>query len=119
MANGDKLLLSRYKYDGFVQAYMDYISEESLGASQFERMNSILDIWKIAAPQAIMSLVLWAAAFREKKIENGWHCGSAVYPANIGTGFLPVYRLGKIWCFSLCHNGIWEYVIKARLKSSM
>ena len=30
MANGDKLLLSRYKYDGFVQAYMDYISEDSL-----------------------------------------------------------------------------------------
>ena len=30
MANGDKLLLSRYKYDGFVQAYMDYISEKSL-----------------------------------------------------------------------------------------
>ncbi len=30
MANGDKLLISRYKYDGFVQAYMDYISEESL-----------------------------------------------------------------------------------------
>lgn len=30
MANGDKLLLSRYKYDGFVQAYMDYISEECL-----------------------------------------------------------------------------------------
>ena len=30
MANGDKLLLSRYKYDGFVQAYMEYISEESL-----------------------------------------------------------------------------------------
>ena len=30
MANGDKLLLSRYKYDGFVQAYMNYISEESL-----------------------------------------------------------------------------------------
>ena len=29
MANGDKLLLSRYKYDGFVQAYMNYISEES------------------------------------------------------------------------------------------
>ena len=30
MANKNKLLLSRYKYDGFVQAYMDYISEESL-----------------------------------------------------------------------------------------
>ncbi|MDE7351954.1 MAG: LytTR family DNA-binding domain-containing protein [Acetatifactor sp.] len=29
MANGDKLLLSRYKYDGFVKAFMDYISEES------------------------------------------------------------------------------------------
>lgn len=29
MANGDKLLISRYKYEGFVQAYMDYISEES------------------------------------------------------------------------------------------
>ena len=29
MANGDKLLLSRYKYDSFVQAYMEYISEEN------------------------------------------------------------------------------------------
>ncbi len=29
MANGDRLLLSRYKYDSFVQAYMEYISEES------------------------------------------------------------------------------------------
>lgn len=29
MANEDKLLLSRYKYDSFVQAYMEYISEES------------------------------------------------------------------------------------------
>ena len=29
MANGDKLMISRYKYEGFVQAYMDYISEES------------------------------------------------------------------------------------------
>lgn len=32
----------------------------------FEIVNSILDIWKIAV-QAIMFLVLWAAAFREKK----------------------------------------------------
>ncbi|MCM1107394.1 MAG: LytTR family DNA-binding domain-containing protein [Blautia sp.] len=30
MANGDKLQLSRYKYDGFVQAYLDYISKENL-----------------------------------------------------------------------------------------
>lgn len=29
MANGDKLLISRYKYNSFVQAYMEYISEES------------------------------------------------------------------------------------------
>lgn len=28
MANGDRLLLSRYKYDSFVQAYMNYISGE-------------------------------------------------------------------------------------------
>ena len=26
MVNGDKLLLSRYRYDGFVQAYKDYVS---------------------------------------------------------------------------------------------
>ena len=32
----------------------------------FEMINSILDIWKIII-QAIMFLVLWAAAFREKK----------------------------------------------------
>ena len=31
----------------------------------FEIVNSILDIWKIAV-QAIMFLVLWAAAFRGK-----------------------------------------------------
>ncbi len=32
----------------------------------FETNNSILDIWKIAV-QAIMFLVLWTAACREKK----------------------------------------------------
>ena len=32
----------------------------------FEMINGILDIWKIAV-QAIMFLVLWAAAFRGKK----------------------------------------------------
>lgn len=30
MANEDKLLISRYKYDGFIQAYMDYLSEANL-----------------------------------------------------------------------------------------
>ncbi len=28
VTNGEKLLLSRYKYEGFVQAYLNYISEE-------------------------------------------------------------------------------------------
>ena len=30
MMNGDKLLISKYKYDGFVRAYLDYIAEDSL-----------------------------------------------------------------------------------------
>ncbi len=71
----------------------------------FEMINSILDIWKIAV-QAIMFLVLWAAAFRGKK-EKGWHCGIAVYPANIGIGFPSVYRLGAVWRFS-CNNGLYR-----------
>ena len=35
----------------------------------FETINNILDIWKIAV-QAVMFLVLWAAAFREKKSKS-------------------------------------------------
>ena len=30
MMNGDKLLISKYKYDGFVRAYLDYIAGDSL-----------------------------------------------------------------------------------------
>ncbi len=30
LMNGDKLLMSKYKYDNFVRAYLDYMAEESL-----------------------------------------------------------------------------------------
>ena len=54
----------------------------------FEIMNSILDIWKIAV-QAIMFLVLWAAAFREKKSKRDGIAAVLFILANIGIGFLP------------------------------
>ena len=54
----------------------------------FEIVNSILDIWKIAV-QAIMFLVLWAAAFREKKSKRDGIAALLFILANIGIGFLP------------------------------
>lgn len=30
LMNGDKLLISKYKYDNFVRAYLDYVAEDSL-----------------------------------------------------------------------------------------
>ena len=54
----------------------------------FEIVNSILDIWKIAV-QAIMFLVLWAAAFREKKGKMDGIAAVLFILANIGIGFLP------------------------------
>ena len=54
----------------------------------FEMINSILDIWKIAV-QAIMFLVLWAAAFREKKSKRDGIAAVLFILANIGIGFLP------------------------------
>ena len=54
----------------------------------FEIVNSILDIWKIAI-QAIMFLVLWAAAFREKKSKRDGIAAVLFILANIGIGFLP------------------------------
>ena len=53
----------------------------------FEIVNSILDIWKIAV-QAIMFLVLWAAAFREKKSKRDGIAAVLFILANIGIGFL-------------------------------
>ena len=54
----------------------------------FEMINGILDIWKIAV-QAIMFLVLWAAAFREKKSKRDGIAAALFILANIGIGFLP------------------------------
>lgn len=54
----------------------------------FETINSILDIWKIAI-QAIMFLVLWAAAFREKKGKIDGIVAVLFILANIGIGLLP------------------------------
>ena len=54
----------------------------------FEMINSILDIWKIAV-QAIMFLVLWAAAFRGKKGKRDGIAAVLFILANIGIGFLP------------------------------
>ena len=54
----------------------------------FEIVNSILDIWKIAV-QAIMFLVLWTAAFREKKGKRDGVAAALFILANIGIGFLP------------------------------
>ncbi len=54
----------------------------------FEIVNSILDIWKIAV-QAIMFLVLWAAAFKEKKSKRDGIAALLFILANIGIGFLP------------------------------
>ena len=57
----------------------------------FEMINSILDIWKIAI-QAVMFLVLWAAAFREKKTKRDGIAAVLFILANIGIGFLPCAR---------------------------
>ena len=54
----------------------------------FEIVNSILDIWKIAV-QAIMFLVLWTAAFREKKSKRDGVAAVLFILANIEIGFLP------------------------------
>ena len=53
----------------------------------FEMINGILDIWKIAI-QAVMFLVLWAAAFREKKSKRDGIAAVLFVLANIGIGFL-------------------------------
>ena len=54
----------------------------------FEMINGILDIWKMAV-QAIMFLVLWAAAFRGKKGKIDGIAALLFILANIGIGFLP------------------------------
>ena len=58
-----------------------------------EMINGILDIWKIVI-QAIMFLVLWAAAFREKKGKMDGIAAVLFILANIGIGMLPFAG----WC---------------------
>ena len=59
-----------------------------MSQSEFETINSILDIWRTVI-QAIVFLVLWAAAFREKKIKRDGIVAVLFILANIGIGFLP------------------------------
>ena len=68
----------------------------------FEIVNSILDIWKIAV-QAIMFLVLWAAAFRGKKGKIDGIAALLFILANIGIGFLP--------CTAWVRYGVSAFVI--------
>ena len=59
-----------------------------MSQSAFEIVNSILDIWKIVI-QAIMFLVLWAAAFREKKGKVDGIAAVLFILVNVGIGLLP------------------------------
>ena len=59
-----------------------------MSQSEFEIINNILDIWKIVI-QAIVFLVLWAAAFRGKKWKRDGIAAVLFILANIGSGFLP------------------------------
>ena len=68
----------------------------------FEIVNSILDIWKIAV-QAIMFLVLWTAAFREKKSKRDGIAAVLFILANIGIGFLS--------CAAWIRYGVSAFVI--------
>ena len=68
----------------------------------FEMINGILDIWKIAI-QAVMFLVLWAAAFREKKSKRDGIAAVLFILANIGIGFLP--------CAAWVRYGVSAFVI--------
>ena len=73
-----------------------------MSRSEFEIVNSILDIWKIAI-QAIMFLFLWTAAFREKKGKRDGIAAVLFILANIGIGFLP--------CAGWVRYGISAFVI--------
>lgn len=59
-----------------------------MSQSEFEMINNILDIWKIAI-QAIMFLVLWVAVFREKKRKADGIVAVLFILVNVGIGLLP------------------------------
>ena len=68
----------------------------------FEVINGILDIGKIVL-QAIMFLVLWTAAFREKKGKRDGIAAALFVLANIGIGFLS--------CAAWVRYGVSAFVI--------
>ncbi len=59
-----------------------------MSQSEFEMINSILDIWKIIM-QAAMFLVLWAAVFGAKKGKRDGIAAALFILVNIGLGLLP------------------------------
>lgn len=59
-----------------------------MSQSQFEMINNILDIWKIAI-QAIMFLVLWTAVFSVRKGKKDGIAAVLIISVNVGIGFLP------------------------------
>lgn len=59
-----------------------------MSQSEFEMVNSILDMWKIAI-QAVMFLVLWSAVFSVKKGKRDGIAAVMFLFANIGLGLLP------------------------------
>ena len=73
-----------------------------MSQSAFEMINGILDICKIAI-QSVMLLVLWAAAFREKKTKRDDIAAVLFVFANIGIGFLP--------CVGWVRYGVSAFVI--------
>ena len=46
--------------------------------------------------------------FQGEKNKKGWYCGSAVYPCKYRDWVLAVCRLGKVWRFRFCNNGLWR-----------
>ena len=71
-----------------------------MSQSAFETINRILDIWKIAI-QAIMFLVLWTAAFREKKAKIDGIAAVLFILVNVGIGLLPCAAFGMPFQHSL------------------
>ena len=81
-----------------------------MSQSAFEKMNSVLNIWRIVI-QSTMFLVLWAAVFREKKRKRDGIAAVLFLLANIGLGLLPCaawIRYG-ILSFAVMGYGWMEY----------
>ena len=71
----------------------------------YEMLNGILDIWKITI-QAAMFLVLWAAAFREKKGKRDSIAAVVIYPCQYRDWLPSVCRMGAVWRFCFRNNGV-------------